>query len=206
MKTRDRILLAGLRLFNEEGAAAVSTNRVATELEISPGNLYYHFKSKLQIVEWLLRRFEDEMRPFASAPESVAALDDLWLALHLAFEKISEYRFVYRDADFLMREYPQLAPRLQRLTAAWLATLRRLYHGLVAQGVLRAAPDEIDLLALHTTFTMTCWFSYARLMPETLGPDNDSGRAAYHILTLLGPYLEDDSRQYLAYLRHKYLK
>ncbi len=206
MKTRDRILAQSLALFNEDGAPAVTTNRIAADLGMSPGNLYYHFKNKQQIVEHLLRRFDDVLAPFANAADSVHELDDLWLALHLLFENIHAYRFVYRDADYLMREYPALAPRLHRMTQAQLAAMRRIYLALSQRGVMRASEQEVELLALHTVLVITCWLSFSRLVPEALGTQNDSGRAAYHVLTLLGPYLEDDARPYLVYLTHKYLK
>ena len=87
-------------MFNEEGVAKVSTHRVAADLGISPGNLHYHFKTKQQIVSWLFRRFEDRFGSCIDATAAATALDDLWLSLHLTFEAINEYRFVYRDIDF----------------------------------------------------------------------------------------------------------
>ena len=210
MKTRDRILAQSLELFNTDGAPAVTTNAIAAELGMSPGNLYYHFRNKQQIIEQLLRRFDDVLAPFASAPESVHELDDLWLALHLLFENVHAYRFVYRDSDYLMREFPPLAPRLQRMTLTQLATLRLVYLGLAQRGVMRATDQEVELLALHTVLVITCWQSFARLVLEPSqavpGHQNDAGRAAYHVLTLLGPYLEPEARPYLVYLTHKYLK
>ena len=211
MKTRDRILAQSLDLFNSEGAPAVTTNAIAAELGMSPGNLYYHFKNKQHIIEQLLRRFDDVLAPFASAPASVHELDDLWLALHLLFENIHAYRFVYRDSDYLMREHPPLAQRLHRMTLAQLATLRLIYLGLAQRGVMRATDQEVELLGLHTVLVITCWQSFTRLIadpgPEsTTAQQNDAGRAAYHVLTLLGPYLEPEARPYLVYLTHKYLK
>jgi len=211
VKTRDRILACSLELFNGEGAPAVTTNAIAAALGMSPGNLYYHFKNKQQIIEQLLRRFDDVLASFASAPDSVHELDDLWLALHLLFENIHAYRFVYRDSDYLMREFPPLAQRLHRMTLAQLATLRQVYLGLAQRGVMRATDQEVELLALHTVLVTTCWQSFTRLVTDpsreaATGDHNDAGRAAYHVLTLLGPYLEAEARPYLVYLTHKYLK
>lgn len=206
MKTRERILQQALRRFNEDGLAQVSINRIATELEISPGNLYYHFRSKLSIVERLLRRFEDQLAPIVASPGSVAAIDDLWLALHLLFERIDEYRFIYRDVDYLSTEFPPLAPQVVRLTEALVGNVRRMFADLAAAAVLQAGDDEIDMLALHVVLTVTCWSSFARRVPAALGGRTDAASAAYHVLTLLAPYLDEPSRHYLAYLRHKYLK
>lgn len=56
-RTRDRVLSTALELFNEGGTASVSTNHVAAAAEISPGNLYYWFADKDEIVRELYARF-----------------------------------------------------------------------------------------------------------------------------------------------------
>ena len=43
MKTRDRIIERAIDMFNEKGAANVSTVQLSEALGISPGNLYYYF-------------------------------------------------------------------------------------------------------------------------------------------------------------------
>ena len=191
MKTRDRILETALRLFNEDGAAKVPINRIATELEMSPGNLHYHFPQKGQLVDRLLRR------------AALIAVDDFWLFLHLVFEKMFMYRFLYRDVDYVMTEYPALAPRLRLLTSRGITTVDRLCHQLAAGGALRASDADISVLALQMMMVATCWFTFARMLPET--QDTGPGRAAYQVLSLLSPFLADDARQYMDYLRRKYV-
>ena len=204
MKTRDRILETALRLFNEDGAAKVPINRIATELEMSPGNLHYHFPQKGQLVDRLLRRLEDEAEPVLAGPgAALIAVDDFWLFLHLVFEKMFMYRFLYRDVDYVMTEYPALAPRLRLLTSRGITTVDRLCHQLAAGGALRASDADISVLALQMMMVATCWFTFVRMLPET--QDTGPGRAAYQVLSLLSPYLADDARQYMDYLRRKYV-
>jgi AcrR family transcriptional regulator len=88
MRTGDRIVEQSLVQFNSEGLPRVSTNRIAAELETSPGNLYRHFKSKAQTVEWLIRRFEQRAAPLNDPAIAVAALDDWWLTPHLVAKAI----------------------------------------------------------------------------------------------------------------------
>lgn len=206
MKTRDRILETSLRLFNEIGVAKVSTNRIATELEISFGNLYYHFKNKGQIVDWLFRRFENRLEPLVQGAESIRALDDWWFSVHLALEIVYEYRFLFRELDYLVREYPPVAARARNLTLRSLRSARRQCDELASAGVLRARDEDLEMLALHIVFTGTCWLSFANVLPDDATGQPPSGLAAYHMLSLLGPYLAEEPRQYLNYLRSKYLK
>jgi AcrR family transcriptional regulator len=203
-RTRDRILATALGLFNEEGLAKVSTNGIAAALGISPGNLYYHFRSKGQIAEWLVRRFESRIAAFGTSAESVAALDDLWLVLHLAFETIHEYRFIFRDISFLVRESPALEHRVRQMTARGLVAAQRMCDRLAQASIIRAQREDLDSLALQIVFTAACWATFEKLLPQGRLRAGDAGRAAYQVLTLLRPYLEPRSRAYLTYLRSKY--
>lgn len=203
MKTKDRILATSLALFNTDGVAKTPLGLIAAELGISQGNLHYHFRRKQDIVLRLVSRFELEAEPILAGPsDTLVATDDLWLLLHLAFEKIFEYRFIYREIDYLLGEFPSLGPRLRLRTARGLETLRRLCSQLVAAGCMRASEDEVDMLALQMLLIGTCWFTFARVMPE--GEDAGPARAAYQVLSLLSPYLADEERIYLDYLRRKY--
>jgi AcrR family transcriptional regulator len=205
--TRDRILHTSLRLFNEEGVASVSTHRIAAEMGISPGNLHYHFKTKQAIVTWLFRRFDDRFAPCLDAAAAVTALDDLWLSLHLTFETISEYRFVYRDIDYLLNEFPELEARAQELTARNVMASKALCSGLASAGAIDATPEDVEMLALQMVFTTTCWFTFARLTPRPKGSrHSEAALAAYYTLTLLAPYVVGEARDYLNYLRAKYLR
>ena len=85
-QTRQRILESALTMFNALGEPNVTTNHIADELEISPGNLYYHFRNKDDIIEQLFARFEERMDTALAAPEGrLPGLEDIWLQLHLVF-------------------------------------------------------------------------------------------------------------------------
>lgn len=206
--TRDRILETSLRLFNEEGLAPVSAHRIAAELGISPGNLHYHFKTKQAIVERLFLRFEDRLVPCIDAAATVTALDDLWLSLHLTFEAVSEYRFIYRDIGYLLNEFPSLEARSQALTARNVMAAEALCAGLKAAGTIEASAEDVEMLALQLVMTTTCWFTFKRLITprQPAARHADAALAAYYALTLLAPYVVGEARDYLNYLRAKYLR
>ena len=114
--TRRRITETCLLLFNEAGEPAVSANQIADAVDISPGNLYYHFRRKSDIVTDLFDLYRTRITPLLEVPEqAVLHVDDAWLLLHLMFETVWDYRFIYRDLDSLLGRYDSLRARLQRV-------------------------------------------------------------------------------------------
>jgi len=76
-------------IFNDFGEPNVTTTVISDEMEISPGNLYYHFRSKDEIVNTLFAAFEREIDGVLAAPSARGAnAEDVWLFLHLLFESI----------------------------------------------------------------------------------------------------------------------
>src|SRR6266542_3409730 len=108
MNTRERILAAALRLFNESGTATVSTNHIADALGISPGNLYYHFRNKEQIIralfEQLFARWDELYTLPGVCPPTLADLQQL---VRATFSISWDYRFLYRELIAWLRRLPR---------------------------------------------------------------------------------------------------
>jgi len=93
-RTRERILETALKLFNDFGEPNVTTTVIADEMDISPGNLYYHFHNKDEIVDALFGDYEKEIDGlFATPAARLLETEDIWLFLHLLFETIWRFRF-----------------------------------------------------------------------------------------------------------------
>ena len=90
MKTRDRILECALLLFNQRGESNISTLEIATELDMSPGNLYYHFHGKEPLIMELFARFKNELAPLLNPPEQLEVEpEDYALFIHLVVERMA---------------------------------------------------------------------------------------------------------------------
>ena len=88
-KTKEKILKTALGLFNNEGESAVSAVDIASVIGISPGNLYYHYKGKDEIIVQLFADFEDEIRQVLSSPvREPLKMEDNWVYLYIIFEEI----------------------------------------------------------------------------------------------------------------------
>jgi AcrR family transcriptional regulator len=105
MKTRDRILETSLVLFNDEGEAHTTTIDIANEMNISPGNLYYHFKGKDQIIAELFQQYELALGSTLGAPierplsAERGQVEDNRYYLYLVMEEMYQYRFLYYNLD-----------------------------------------------------------------------------------------------------------
>ena len=89
-----------LQLFNEFGEPNITTNSLAEHLNISLGNPYYHFRNKEDIVNSLFAEFEKDIGAILATPDYHSPnIEDAWLFLHLMFETIWRYRFLYRDLN-----------------------------------------------------------------------------------------------------------
>jgi AcrR family transcriptional regulator len=212
-RTRARVLEESLRLFNELGEGHVTTGMIAQSLGMSPGNLYYHFRNKDQIVEQLFARFEERIDVPPPAPSAgPGAIEDLWLYLHLMFEGIHEYRFLYRNLDDLVGRSRRLREHFNRIARRKRDAIVGLCEGLVAAGLMHAAPAEIRSLAQNVLVVSTYWLNYRALRASRprASPAGDEGQAlgegAYQVMSLVAPYLAPEARRHLDRLGRQYIE
>ncbi|MFK7955543.1 MAG: TetR/AcrR family transcriptional regulator [Lysobacterales bacterium] len=205
MKTRDRILQTSLALFNELGEGAVSTNHIADEMEISPGNLYYHFRNKDQIVAELYDQFHASASSLLDVPENITLeLEDVWLFLHLVLEKINDFRFFYNNMTDILRRLKATRRQFGFLLEAKRGAAIRLCRLLRNSGQLQASDKEIEDLSINLVMVATYWtnFQSSRTLPSTLG--NQPGNGAYQVMSLLTPFLREPERSHLNQLAEAY--
>src|SRR6185295_10774868 len=96
--TKTRILDTALALFNERGTDTVTTNHIAEALTMSPGNLYYHYRNKAEIVRGLFARIQGEWAEnYTVPPGTPPSLDMAERIVAGNFEIQARYRFFFRD-------------------------------------------------------------------------------------------------------------
>ena len=85
-RTAERILDTTLELFNRFGEPNVSTTLISAELGISPGNLYYHYPAKEELITRLYDRYDEALTELLRAADDVSDVEDAWLFFHMMFE------------------------------------------------------------------------------------------------------------------------
>ena len=205
-RTRERILETALAQFNAHGEPTVTTAAIALEMGISPGNLYYHYRSKEKIVEDLFAAFRTEIEETLTAPElRLPDAEDCWRFLHLVFEAIWKYRFVYRDINELIARYRCVETQFKRILAHKIRVAREIMTGLVQAGQMKATPGEVALLAENMALVATYWlsFEFAR-NPRAPQDGHGLGRGVFQVLALAAPYLAPRERELLDQVATRY--
>ncbi len=201
-RTAERILEVTLDLFNRFGEPNVSTTLISAEMGISPGNLYYHYPAKDELINSLFDRYERALNDLLHAADSVRNVEDAWLFFHMLFELIWQYRFLYRDLNDLLSKNRRLETHFQFVLKNKSRAVVQVLDGLARSNTMRIDRREAEPVASSMVVVLTYWLSYeyVRDPRRALEPESAAAalsRGAYHVLALLMPYLEPASREHL---------
>ena len=173
-RTAERILEVTLALFNRFGEPNVSTTLISAELGISPGNLYYHYPAKDELINSLFDRFEHALNELLNASDGVRDVEDAWFFMHTLFELIWQYRFFYRDLNDLLSKNRRLETHFQSVLKNKTRAVRALLDGMSRSGAITIDTREVDATATSMVVVLTYWlsFEYVRDPRRALEPEN----------------------------------
>tara|TARA_R110000824_G_scaffold118960_14_gene271902 strand:+ start:21892 stop:22515 length:624 start_codon:yes stop_codon:yes gene_type:complete len=197
-KTKDRILVASLRLFNESGYDTVTTARISQEVGISEGNLWYHFRTKKDLVKThqhaLIRRIETRLA-INSTPQTV--LDAYAHFNRLMFEEVWEYQFLYRDQAEYGRTGIEFENKVARVYDQTTTILQKMYRHMIEAGHLVLPEDELAPLADNVWMVIRYWPSFLRETRSVVKLDRMTLNAGIrHHFALFETHLSTKARSY----------
>lgn len=203
MKTRQRIVQTSLELFNQQGERTVSTNHIAAHMEISPGNLYYHFANKQEIVAELFAEYQTGVDTYLQLPKGVSVgIEDMRFYLQRLFESNWNYRFFYRDLEHLLECDQQLAARYRQFSRRCLSQAQLILEAFANAGILRLHPGQAEVLALNAWIILTSW---TRFLTTSQAPSEQLSEAVvrrgiFQVLTMVSGFVNEDWRTEVAAL------
>ena len=205
VKTRDRILHTSLLLFNEEGEPSTTTVDIANEMDISPGNLYYHCKGKDIIIAELFTQFEQGMGEILNAPlDKPLSVEDNWFYLYVVFEEMYNYRFLYRNLSDLLARYPELKTRFRRVLKLKRAAILAVWETLTREAVVSAADNEVEALVDNMVLLLNYWLNYDHLRHDIRAPALVIHQGVYQLMVMIAPYLGAQQREFYEQVQEIY--
>ena len=194
MGNRERIIEASLELFNERGASSVTTNHIAAHLSISPGNLYYHFSNKEEIIRALFPQVSEAVyAAIPLPPEGEITAADVGRYHLSGIDSLWRFRFVLRDLNELVERDPILAEAFLEMQLWVRGQFESLFERLIQQGQMHR-PDPPEDLARIATNSFILWSSWIRFLTSSrakldIDPLDVVNGALQSFLTF-APYLE----------------
>ena len=209
MKTRDRILMKSLELFNDSGERSVTTNHIGAALNISPGNLYYHFRSKEDIIYEIFLAYEESMVKALSVPESrTITYGEKIGYFESIFNQLWEYRFLHRDLGHLLEESPRLRASYRQFAAKVMAQAYLVYNALRKAELIRATEQDVQAMIVNIWILTTSWASFVVSSgffgEEVVLSQSLLRRGIYQIISLEAPYLKGEALERLPDLLKQY--
>jgi len=205
LTTRQRILVNSLLLFNEQGEPNTTTNEIADVVDISPGNLHYHFHRKSELVDALVAEFQaDARRVLEHADAEQATLDDFWVFLHLLLECTAAYRFLFRDMESLVAEYPKVGNALRHFAKGLAARLELYLHKLAGDRVLRLNDEEMNTVSRNLAVIALFSERFDALVESSSTAEASALHIARSILNVLRPFASESAARHLEDLTTHY--
>ena len=192
MGNRERIIETTLRLMNELGAEAIGTNRIAAETGVSPGNLYYHFSNREEIVRALFdaleEEFHDVLQRDVNRPLSPERIATFYLR---TFDLAWRYRFFFSGTLGLLRRDAVLAARYQELQSWAIAELGSIAAGIADDGNLTHPRGEAGIasLALNTWLIWSNWIGFLQISGIAAIQRDDMTAGINQLFDVIAPYL-----------------
>ncbi|MEM6700735.1 MAG: TetR/AcrR family transcriptional regulator [Bacteroidota bacterium] len=183
--------------FSTHGMANVSQRRITEQLQISPGNLTYHFKKKEDIETALYFALVEEFNAlFAGITAADMTLDGLISSTGQTFDLIKKYRFIFLDFAHLMRTNEVVATHYRQLTQIRNAQFKFIFNFLIENDILRIAelPNEYEYLYQRMQILSDFYLVNVEILQDQKDKRADYERA---ILFLIYPYLTKKGKEVL---------
>lgn len=185
MKTKDKIILCALDLFNGSGSDQISTNHIAESIGISIGNLYYHYKNKEEIIFDIWKKMVAETDPHWEV-KPIYSIDDLENILDHLQNQLWDYRFFQIELSQLLAKNISLR---QAYSKSRKIRLKKMKHLLISMRAVGLFDDNFTDKVIDSTLTtswiiMDFWLSY-----QSISETSEMYKASELILNILKPYL-----------------
>jgi AcrR family transcriptional regulator len=190
LKTAEKILLISLDLFNSQGERNITSVDIANELDISPGNLYYHYKGKDDIINALVDSYIIKMN---AIPQSSENSEDFYKYLFYCLETMHLFRFLFQNIAEISTQYPAINSKLQRLAKFQRLYLRKLLSEQQQGGTLTGTSADIDLLLDIISLTLFQSLNYYQMQGDSLSNPDIVYRTLMTIYFSLQPYCQENT-------------
>ncbi|ADY55870.1 transcriptional regulator, TetR family [Syntrophobotulus glycolicus DSM 8271] len=190
---KERILNKALELFNTYGYESVKMRDISSSLNISPGNLTYHFKKKDDIIYAIIQQQckDHQSRQFSLEDISFDKINNL---LKANVEHQRKYFFYFNNIIDLPRKYPEIEKIQLEVKKEFYNLIRDLFQNFISKGWMKAEPYEgvYDDLAFAVLSIIVFWTQETFRQNDFVSRPKDLLSVVWNIIL---PNLTDEGAQ-----------
>ncbi|MEM8569057.1 MAG: TetR/AcrR family transcriptional regulator [Bacteroidota bacterium] len=161
-ETKNNILTATLKLFNEKGFVNVRLQHIADEANVSIGNLAYHYATKKELLANVYKNLVQKQTELLNELNIVPLFENLDRHWDNVFEIQAIYSFFYQDTLEIVR-YDEFITREYRNHINWEKDqFCRLIEFNISRGAFHPMVDtEIAKIAEYLWAMENSWLQYS---------------------------------------------
>ncbi|MEG0255552.1 MAG: TetR/AcrR family transcriptional regulator [Vagococcus sp.] len=184
-----------IKLFNHKDASSCNTNDIAEFLDMSVGNLYYHYKNKEHIIRSIfIERIAPAMDAIFFTTDNRETEDDVFMFFLALAKNTYKYRFFYTEMYTLLNNDEELKEFYSKRAQKVSDEITKMYDRWIENGIMKNISEfDKNILTENTWLIGQMWMTHARIMT----PDKSANRLIFdevtHIYHALKPHLTDHS-------------
>ncbi len=190
-KKKKLILEAAKMLFNEKGYHQVTIRMIALQLEMSSGNLNYHYKKREDIFEALyfemVTEFDDRIKDLSNIEVSIAQIRS---DIEQSMIRMIAYKFFWTDLHNLLKVSDKVKKHFQDVYENRIEGCSLLFEKMRNQDLMRDSSFkmEYNFLAERMINYGNTWLYSSELYVKKFNPDHIDNQVN-PLLSMLYPFL-----------------
>lgn len=190
MSKQEQLLSKALELFNLHGSDQVTTNHIVKALDMSPGNLYYYFKNKKQIIcaifEEMINSWDEELKT-EELPKSFT--ENLEMQIELGAKYYWKYLFIHKELNILIKNDPNFKAIHEKIHHRRLNEFKMMLGYFISEGDLIEMTENtkefiVDTIWIYSLF----WLPYIEVGGNEVTLESIA-KVKQHFRELLNPYI-----------------
>jgi len=192
---KEKILQQALKLYNERGLGDTTLRQIALQLNISQGNLNYHFKTKQEITEvlyfQLVAKIDAQMEALI---EPDLLLAKVFQSSWTTMSSFYEFRFLMRDFFKILKENKIIRKHYFELQQKRHLQFEQIFNDLCEYEMIRKEEFEGEYKRLYERLTILGenWINTHELLQAKI--KNPVNYYALLVFESIYPYLTDKGK------------
>jgi len=171
-KTRDKIISVAIEEFNARGYAAVNLRELSEIIGLSRGNLTYHFKDKVTLLEAIVNEMWDNISADRSKTFELPSFENMRQRTKLYYRFQKRYAFIFLDIQ--VQTHPAVHERFKEMIEETIENYMQMVALGIQLGTVKEEAVPGTYKSLGHAVWMTSFYRLAQQQTRGISEEEDS--------------------------------